>query len=259
VPLCVAGAECAEGEKLGSPSGSVGEQSFRKKLLASISGQDGKCVICNVLNAREIDHMRPELKTLCFGDKYSIKNLEAEVARNTVDGKVQLQGLCCECHANKSKKSKRSAEETAKRNPKRTFVKEYIQNYKIEKKSCEYEKCCRRGDLCTADNVSSFELDHHHTMSCPCDECKVNPSLQKKFKISDYARNYPIGNKTKEEMRKELDTELAKCRMLHRECHQKHTIEQLKTNHKLREKRKAEEAKALADVDPTKTKRRRTS
>jgi hypothetical protein len=222
-------------------------RAFRAELLASVSDKGGKCMICKDQPAKEIDHIRPELKTLCFGNRPSIKKMKEEIARNTVNGKVHLQGVCCECHVLKSKKQNKELNEArAKRYPKLTFAMEYIQNCKIERKHCVYEHCLRKDSLCTLSNVSSFEFDHFHSTQCKCDECEANPELRKRFKISDYARKVPAGE-TKEIMRKELDTEMAKCRMLHRECHLKHTSEQLRKNHQVN-KQKAEEAEATKEA-----------
>jgi hypothetical protein len=231
-------------------------RAFIVKLRLQVSAPGGKCMICKKRPSREIDHLRPDLKQLTFGSSsMSLIKVREEIERNTIKRKILLQGLCSACHLRKSQKDCRSKRKNEYKSPRKRdhFIRTYINTYKIGQKTCKYENCDTRNEVCNARNVSTFDLDHLHAKKCTCDLCKANPSLRKSFQISNYVCGVmTVRGKSEETMKAELDAELAKTRLMHRDCHLQHTATQRKQG-----KRKAEACDKKESKGPAKKRQRR--
>lgn len=178
-----------------------------RQLRDDLADDDGKCVICHQRDATEIDHMqandiladgrRRKGKPLSSITSYA--DLVREVARNTAeDGTVLLQSLCGLCHGTKTH-GERSVK---KLSPRQALFRLFVNTQSAPTRTVRRpsrRRSCSIWITCTSRTASAASAMH-----------KVTTMLAM---VSDAAQ-YTLDD---------LPKELAKCQMLHRDCHKRRT------------------------------------
>jgi hypothetical protein len=95
----------------------------------------------------------------------------------------------------------------------------FINAYKRAIGRCQAPNCHHPEDVCAEGDESLFHMDHLHPIFCSCDACAKDPGLRKVKNISSYVYSGSL---------RDLKQELVprKVRMLHGDCHKRHTQKQ---------------------------------
>jgi hypothetical protein len=162
----------------------------------------------------DVDHMDPDTilsdglrrKQKSFGHTTTLPAIQKEMERNRAsDGTLLLQALCPNHHALKQRKETRQS-------PGRRERIQAVDNIKISIARCQFEACESPDFVCDSEKVApAFHFDHLFTVR---DE-DVPPDAKKKCPVGTLVAT----SKSLDEIR----TEIAKCRLVHANCHRRIT------------------------------------